>query len=278
MILLADSGSSKTHWVLKSKDGLKEFHTKGINPFFVTPEFVHSELDFAGIGSFKSKISKIIFYGASCSSDDRKQYIHDIFQDYFPNAEEIMIDHDMVASCLALFGNKPGIACIIGTGSNSCVWNGQVITSNVPALGYILGDEASGAAMGKEILKHYIYETLPTEIHEYIYKEYGLKKDDIFNAVYKQELPNRFLASFSKVASVFRQDNFIQQLIRNGFRDFIQFHIICYPESKTLPIGSVGSIAEVFREELESELAQFNLNLNIVIKEPIGNLVKFHFV
>jgi glucosamine kinase len=277
MILLADSGSSKTHWVLKSNDGLKEFHTKGINPFFVTPEFVQSELDVSGIGDFKSKISKIIFYGASCSSDDRKQYIHDIFQSYFPNVRDIMIDHDMVASCIALFGNKPGIACIIGTGSNSCVWNGHEITANVPALGYILGDEASGASMGKEILKHYIYKTFPVEIQDYIYKEYGLKKDDIFNAVYKGELPNRFLASFSRVASAFREVPSIQQIIRNGFQDFIQFHIICYPESKTLPIGSVGSISEVFREEFESELAQFNLNLNLVVKEPIGNLVKFHF-
>ncbi|MFY7860921.1 MAG: hypothetical protein ACOVP5_01745 [Chitinophagales bacterium] len=277
MILLADSGSSKTHWILKSNDGMKEFHTKGINPFFVTPEFVHSELDFAGIGEVKSKITKIIFYGASCSSDDRKQYIQDIFQSYFLNATDIIIDHDLVASCLALFGNKPGIACIIGTGSNSCVWNGIDITANVPALGYILGDEASGAAMGKEILKHYIYKTLPVEIQDYIYKEYGINKEDIFNSVYKDELPNRFLASFSRVAYAFREAPFIQQIIRNGFQDFIRFHITCYQESKTLAIGSVGSISEVFREEFESELAKFNLKLSIVVKEPINNLVKYHF-
>lgn len=276
MILIADSGSSKTHWVLETEQGLKEFFTIGINPFFVTEEIVHNELDMSGIKEYAGQVSEILFYGASCSSDDRKEKIRVIFKSYFTHAKKILVDHDLVASCLALFGDKPGIACIIGTGSNSCVWDGKEVTANVPALGYILGDEAAGVYIGKEILRHYLYETLPEPIHDWIKKEYRIDKEDVFNAVYKGDFPNKYLASFSTVAEKFRSDPFIQDILHIGFNEFIVYHILCYPESESLPIGCVGSIAEVFRKEFEEELENEGLRLSLVIQSPIHNLVQYH--
>lgn len=276
MILIADSGSSKTHWKLQTTEGFKDFFSLGINPFFVDQSFVHTQLDNAGLNEYANQVKRIIFYGSGCSSEDRNQFIQSIFKSYFTHANEITIDHDMKAACIALFANQAGIACIIGTGSNSCVWDGQKITANVPALGYILGDEASGSYLGKEILKHYIYQTLPIEIQSYIEREFKVNKEDIFSAVYKGELPNRYLASYAIVATEFRQHPFIQEIVRRGFREFIQYHILCYPEASTLSIGSIGSISAAFREEFESELMKFSLTLRILVKDPIDNLVQYH--
>lgn len=276
MILIADSGSSKTHWKLQTPEGIQDFYSLGINPFFVDEAFVFSELDKSGLKSYSDQIKKVIFYGSGCSSEDRNDYIKGIFKAYFPQAKDITVDHDMKAACIALFGHQPGIACIIGTGSNSCVWDGETITANVPALGYILGDEASGSYIGKDILKHFIYQTLPTEISDYISKEYHVNKEDIFNAVYKGELPNRYLASYSKVASEFKAHPFIQEIIQRGFCEFIQYHIACYPESKSYPIGCIGSIASVFKDEFETELAKQGLKLSSLVKDPIENLLKYH--
>jgi N-acetylglucosamine kinase-like BadF-type ATPase len=276
MILIADSGSSKTHWKLKTDDGMKDFYCLGINPFFASENFVFSELDKSGLSQYKNQVHEIIFYGSGCSSADRKQYITHIFQSYFTHAKNIIVDHDLKAACIALFGNNPGIACIIGTGSNSCVWDGKEITANVPALGYILGDEASGSYIGKEILKHYIYHTLPEEISRFIHVEYQVDKEDIFNAVYKSELPNRYLASYAKVASAFKSNAFIQEIIHRGFQEFVQYHIACYPESNHLSIGAIGSIADVFRDEFEVELSKLNLKLDILVKDPIENIVHYH--
>lgn len=276
MILIADSGSSKTHWKLQMENEILDFYSLGINPFFATEEFIHSELNHSGLGAYKEKIHKIIFYGSGCSSEERNRYVSDIFRKYFPNTEDIYIDHDMKAASIALFGNEKGIACIIGTGSNSCVWNGHDITANVPALGYILGDEASGASIGKELLKHYIYHTLPMEISDYIRREYQIDKEDIFEAVYQKPLPNRYLAQYAKVATEYRDTRFVQEIIHKGFRDFVSYHIACYPESKTYPIGAVGSIASVFRREFEVALSEVNLTLSMVVKDPIDNLVRYH--
>lgn len=276
MFLLAESGSTKTQWRLFDGDMVHASESMGINPFFADKEFVFTELDKTNIKEYSSQIDKIIFYGAGCSSEERNEFLKAIFKEYFPTCMDIKVDHDMMAACLALFGDGNGIACIIGTGSNSCVYELGKITQNVPALGYILGDEASGAFIGKEILKHYIYKTMPNEIYSFIKDTLKLDKEDVFDAVYKQPLPNRYLASFSTIASEFRQSEFIQSILEKGFDEFIKYHITCYPEAIHYPIAAVGSIAEVFQAEFETVLKTYNLKLTKVDKCPIDALVAYY--
>lgn len=276
MLLLAESGSTKTQWRLFDGDTIHASESMGINPFFADKDFVFAELDKTDLKEYSTQIDKIIFYGAGCSSEDRNNYLKEIFQLYFPSCNDVKVDHDMMAACLALFGSSNGIACIIGTGSNSCVFEKGEITQNVPALGYILGDEASGAFIGKEILKHYIYKTMPHDIYSYIKNTVKLDKEDVFEAVYKQPLPNRYLASFSTIASEFRSSEFIQQILRQGFDEFTRYHILCYPESKNYPIAAVGSIAEVFQTEFEAVLTSYDLKLAKVDKAPIDALVSYY--
>lgn len=276
MWLIAESGSSKTQWRILNQQTIISSETKGINPFFASKEFILGELESSGLAPYRSEIKKIIFYGSGCSHEDRNAFLRDIFKSYFTNAEEILVDHDMLAACIALFGHRVGIACIIGTGSNSCVYQQGSITHNVPALGYILGDEASGSYLGKEIVKHFIYHTLPADIHAFIELEFKVDKEMIFDAVYKKELPNRFLASFAKVAGHFRQDPFIQDILQRGFHEFIQYHLLCYPEARHLPIGFVGSIASVFESELSAALAHYQLKAAKIDSHPIDALVAFY--
>jgi N-acetylglucosamine kinase-like BadF-type ATPase len=276
MLLIAESGSSKTQWRIVSNETIISAETKGINPFFASEEFIHSELQNSELVRYQNDIGRILFYGSGCSHEERNTFLKNIFQKIFPNAIEIIVEHDLLAACIALFGKNDGIACIIGTGSNSCVYENGKITQNVPALGYILGDEASGAYLGKEILKHYIYKTLPHDIYEFISKEYKIDKEDIFNAVYKKELPNRFLASFAYVASQFRTHPFIQDILLRGFDEFVRYHIACYPEAKYLPISFVGSIASVFEEELTLAMNKFNLTIAKIDSHPVDALVRFY--
>lgn len=276
MLLIAESGSSKTQWRIVDTVTRVAVETKGINPFFASEAFVLAELNSSELVHYKKEITKIIFYGSGCSHEDRNNYLKSIFQGFFTEAKEITVDHDMLAACIALFGYEKGIACIIGTGSNSCVYDGKQITQNIPALGYVLGDEASGSYLGKELLKHYIYKTLPSDIQKYMMETYRLDKEDIFEAVYKQPLPNRYLASFAVVASQYRQHGFIQELLARGMNEFVQYHIACYPEAKQYPIGFVGSIAAVFEEELAAAMNAYDLSIYKVDKSPIDELVSFY--
>jgi N-acetylglucosamine kinase-like BadF-type ATPase len=276
MLLIAESGSSKTQWRIVDKETRIAAETGGINPFFASEAFVLEELNNSELAHYKKEINKIIFYGSGCSHAERNNFLKTIFQGFFTEAKEIIVDHDMLAACIALFGKESGIACIIGTGSNSCVYDGKRITQNTPALGYVLGDEASGAYLGKELLKHYIYKTLPPEIQNYIWETYRLDKEDIFEAVYKQPLPNRYLASFAPIASQYRQNGFIQELLDRGLNEFVRYHIACYPEATKYPIGFVGSIAAVFQEELSNALKSHDLYIYKVDKSPIDALVAFY--
>lgn len=277
MFLLAESGSSKTQWRIIDGDKVIAVETKGINPFFSDEQFILEQFNQSELVNYREEIQHIQFFGAGCSSVDRNEYIKSIFKAYFNHTSIVQIDHDMLAACIALFGRENGIACIIGTGSNSCVYNEEKITQNIPALGYVLGDEASGAYIGKEILRHYIYHTLPGDIQQYIYSTYNkLDKEEIFNAVYKHPHPNRYLASFSIIASEFKEHHFIQNILSQGFDEFIKYHILCYPEAKTIPIAAVGSIAAVFENEFRAVLHRYNLELTKVDKNPIEALTKFY--
>jgi glucosamine kinase len=276
MILVADSGSTKTNWLYKQDDKKIQIDTIGFNPLFISSSDVVYHLSMSGFEKIKNQFSEVYFYGASCSSAERNMIIEKGLKEFFKSAKIVKVDHDMTAACIALCGSEPGIACIIGTGSNSCVWNGAKITNGIEAPGFILGDEASGAYFGKKIVALYLYHKLPNNINQYIKENFTSDKNEIYTKVYTEKFPNRFLASYARVLSEFKSEPMIQELLKEGFEEFIKYHLLPYPEIKTHTVSFVGSIASVFKKELESVCATHNIKTGIYDTSPVSLLLKHH--
>lgn len=278
MILLADSGSTKTSWLcyhLSSKEKMT-FTTLGINPIIHHQEdiirIISENKDLIALGN---QIKKIYFFGAGCSSNSRNEIAKNAMQTIF-NQAEIQIDEDMVAAGISICGGEKGIACILGTGSNSILYDGQNWHNSNAGIGFILGDEGSGAYFGKLLLRDFLYQTMPNEIYQYIKDNYKLTKDDIFSKVYKMPSPNRYLASFAPVLSEFRENDYCQMMLQNGFTEFFDYHITCFDDYKNMPVGFVGSIAYIFQDEIKNVAKSFDVQLGKFIKEPIDGLLDYY--
>lgn len=273
MLLVADSGSTKTQWM---GDNNLRFETIGFNPFFHSSESILSELEKQP--SFKEQsvqFTKVIFYGAGCSSDKRKQVIYNALSAFFPNAT-IEVGHDMDASAYSTYMGRPTISCIIGTGSNSCLFDGTSCTEVVPSLGYILGDEGSGGFFGKKLLIAYLYNQLPEATHQILRDKYELTKEKIFDAVYKKPHANVYMASFAKVLSESPDRQYINALVKAGMTDFVKQHVCCYPNYQQYPVSFVGSISFYFADIIKEVLNEFGCEVGVIIKDPIERLYEWH--
>lgn len=277
MILFADSGSTKTSWLLYDKNdrSRKYFETLGINPIIHHHEEifqkVYSNTDLVAVAD---KVEDIKFFGAGCSSPERNKLAQAALKSIFTKAS-IEIDHDMKAAAYAICGNEPGIACILGTGSNSIFFDGTNLVESYAGIGYILGDEASGAYFGKILLRDFLYHLLPVEIEQYLLAEYKLEKNTIFQLVYKEASPNRYLASFAPVLSKFRETDYVQVTLQKGFTEFFDFHVSCFENYQDYPIGFVGSIANSFKEELKKVADEFECNLGKFVQRPIDAIADY---
>lgn len=277
--LIADSGSTKTDWVLV-QDGkvIKKVKTIGLNPYLNTKESVISALRNELLVEFATSeitnTAQIYFYGAGCSTEDKKKIIYDSIHCFFPLAE-VHIEHDLIGAAMALCGSEKGIAVILGTGSNSCFYDGKAIVKNVVSLGYILGDEGSGCYIGKQLISDFLNEEMPDELSEHLRKDLGLCKDQIFDNVYKKPRPNRYLASFTKwIDNYYGQFDYLNELIKRSFNDFFVKNIIKYDDYQKYPINVVGSVGFRFQNEL-SEIAKLHgCKLGKVIKSPIEGLIE----
>lgn len=285
MLLIADSGSTKTEWrfIDENPDGYRgqtPFRTAGFNPFFWTSDAVCKEIKSHLPPSVKSKISKssnlqIFFYGAGCSSRGRKKIIYDALKMTFPSSK-VSVEHDLLGAARSLFGSNPGIAVILGTGSNSCLYDGKKIIDNIPALGFVLGDEGSGADMGKCFLNALLYREVPPVLEKKFIRKFNLTKDDILSSVYNKPHPNRFLASFGKFFCIHLDNPFIKKLVSDSFEGFFRHHICKYPNYRGYPLGCVGSVGYHFKDILEEVAKRYGLQLIKTIKSPIGMMVRFH--
>jgi len=276
MIIIAESGSTKTNWLTEKR----ELHgTIGFNPMFFSSENIYDELmKQEGLNKLKGEITKVFFYGASCSSDDRKKTVYDALKKYFTGAIEIKVDHDMNAAAYATCSSKPGIACILGTGSNSCVYDGKKVLEDGPTLGlgYILGDEGSGAYFGKKLLSRFLYKELPEATTKILKEEYGLEKNKIYDAVYKKPHANVYLASFAIVMTVSPDKDYMSRLAEEGFTEFFEHNVCCYPDYKKYPVHFVGSIAFHFKDALQKVAEKFGCSLGVVDKNPVYSLLEYH--
>lgn len=277
MILFADSGSTKTSWLLydKKNDSRKYFETLGINPIIHHHEEIFQKVySNADLVAVAENVAELKFFGAGCSSPERNKLAQAALKSVFTKAN-IEIDHDMKAAAYAICGNEPGIACILGTGSNSIFFDGLNLVESYAGIGYILGDEASGAYFGKILLRDFLYHLLPVEIEQYLLNEYKLEKNTIFQLVYKEASPNRYLASFAPVLSKFRNTDYVQVTLQRGFTEFFDFHVSCFENYQDYPIGFVGSIANNFKEELQKVAIDFECTLGKFVQRPIDDIVDY---
>lgn len=274
MIIIAESGSTKTNWLTQDK---QLFETIGFNPMFHNTDFVYREmLKHQTLLAERQKITKVFFYGASCSSDSRNKVISDALRQFFDKAGLIIVDHDLKAAALATYSGKPGIACILGTGSNSCLYNGTELTEVVPAIGYILGDEGGGAWFGKKLLALFCYHLLPPATEALMKDKYELSKERIFEMVYRQPNANRTMAAYTQVLSDSPDKKFISNLVKEGFSEFFKYHVACYKNYRQYPVHFVGSIAFVFKHELEEVAKEYGCKLGIVDRNPVHRLLDWH--
>ncbi len=275
MVLVVDSGSTKTAWqIIDQHDSL--VYTSGINPYLQDIEGIkkniQSELQ---LPTDYNNISKVFFYGAGCSTEINRNKIKDVLQAFFSKAT-IQVEHDLLGAARACLGSKSGIACILGTGSNSCLYNGKNIIANSPSLGYVLGDEGSGCYIGKELAKKYLYRELSDDLSTAFEKEYHLNKEQILDNVYKEKFPNRYLAGFTKFVKNHIQHKEMAAIVEDSFEAFVNRHILTYPKKQISNISFVGSIAHYFKDILESVLENHNLSIDKLIQSPIEGLVAYH--
>lgn len=276
MILIADSGSTKTDWRLVNEtEQVQSFQTIGFNPYYISEQQILDELSKSALTEIKQQVTQVFFYGAGCSSEAKSGEIKQALQQFFTKAT-IEVDHDLLAAARSLSGNKAGLVAILGTGSNTCFFDGTTIVKNVSSLGYILGDEGSGAHLGKTLVTAYLNNELSTELQQAFQQKYQLTLLDILDAVYKKPLPNRFLAQFAPFVLEHKQHPQIAAIINACFSQFFEKHICKYENYQQYPLNMVGSIGFVFKNEIEQLATHFGVNMGIVIKQPIDGLVKFH--
>lgn len=277
MKLIAESGSTKTVWVSldASGDVLWTRSSIGLNPFFVDSNEVESEYKQVLEGFNANEINNIHFYGASCSSPQRNKIISDGLIRVSKNAV-IDVNHDLLAAARATCKTERGIACILGTGSNSCEFDGKQIIDNVPSMGFMVGDEGSGSAIGRRLVRAWIYREMPEDLKRSFVETFDLSKEYVLDALYNKPKPNRFLASLSRFCAEVPQHELIQSILIESFEEFIDRHVLKYESAPDFPIHFVGSIAHYYRKELKIALNNRALNLGLIVQNPIEELVKYH--
>jgi len=277
MILIADGGSTKTDWrLLKDGQEYKQFQTTGFNPYLLSTEEIETILWKELQPQINNTgVSKIYYYGAGCSTSIKNQVVELALERVFPNAR-ISIDHDLLGAARALCGDEAGIAAILGTGSNSCYYDGKSITEHIFSLGYFFGDEGSGAFMGKNLISAYLHGELPPDLEADLRINYPMSRENILDAVYNKPAPSRFLASFSTFILKHQDHPFMQQLIMENFRKFFKYQVCCYPEYQNVPVNFVGSVAFHYQAYLQTICQEFSARIGKIIQAPIDGLVTYH--
>ncbi|MCW3102152.1 MAG: hypothetical protein JWO09_592 [Bacteroidetes bacterium] len=281
MLLIADSGSTKTDWrLIDEKKNTHQFQTQGFNPFFQDSTMIAAELQSKLLPAISPHLSKddslsIYFYGAGCSTEEKCDIVKTAIRHTFPDAI-IEVEHDLLAAARALCGNEQGIAAIMGTGSNSCYYDGNKIVCNVASLGFILGDEGSGAYIGKHFIRDYLNKEVPENIAASFKETYKLSEEEILDAVYKQAMPSRFLASFSKFINQHRNEPYFVKLVDYNFEQFFNRHICKYTNHKEVSMSCVGSVAHHYSDTLREVAARKGVKIGKIIETPISELSNYH--
>ena len=277
MILLADSGSTKTDWGLVENGKLvKRLRTSGMNPFQMSEEAITEEIKTHLVPELPGTVlDEVHFYGAGCTKE-KQPIVERALRANLTINGECEVASDMLGAARGICGHKPGIACILGTGSNSCSYDGKNLVKNVSPLGFILGDEGSGAVLGKLLVGDVLKNQMPEAITKRFFEKYKLTSAEIIDRVYRQPKPNTFLASFVPFLEENIDEPKIYNLVKESFRSFLRRNVMQYDGWQTLPIGFNGSIAKIYKKPLLEALEDEGMHLGRIIQAPMEAMVEYH--
>jgi len=274
--IIVDSGSSKADWRVVEEQRVQSVSTRGFNPVFHTDEMIYGEVQKAFASEMEpQRVGQIYFYGAGCWDDKRKNVVRRALERFFTQAN-IAIEHDLLGAARAACMREAGITCILGTGSNSCLYDGTEVIDNITNLGYLLGDEGSGTFLGKALLRAYFYREMPSELLQQFEAFVPGGKSSILDKVYGKETPNVYLAAFVPFLSTYREHPFVLKMLYDAFALFIDRHVRKYKNHNTLPIHFIGSVAYHFQNILKIVLEERNMRAGSFIQKPIDQLVTYH--
>lgn len=282
MIAIADSGTTKTSWLFVDKASGKKYEYKsvGFNPYYQSSENITNNILHGLIPHIPFKVDDvegIFLYGAGCELDFRKEQVAVGLRKAFPKCK-VSVYHDLLAAARALFADTHGIACISGTGSNTCYYDGEKIVKNVESLGLSLGDEGSGGYKGKLLVRDYMRKQMPAHIREAFEKKYTDRTPEIMDAVYTKEFPSRYLASYTVFLAEHIKDPYVHSLVSRSFTEMFQNCVTKYENYKEVPIGYIGSIAFYFQDILQEVAAAYGVKVSKIIRNPLEDLAEYHFM
>lgn len=273
--LIADSGATKAEWCLLGSGKKKTIMTQGISPYFQSPGEIKELLLFELVPKIKTKPDEVHFYGTGLFDKANATLVKKILKKVFPGAV-VFADHDLLAAARSLCGREKGIACNLGTGMFSCYYDGKAIRKSRPGAGYALGDEGSGAYLGKKVIQYYLYEIFDEDLAYRFNKKYQTSRAEILQNVYRKPFPSRYLASFTMFLAENRGHFMVENIIEDGLNDFFFYHLLKYPEVWKLPVNFVGSVAFGFKDVLKQLCDSYEFELGTVQKNPMEGLIAYH--
>ena len=275
--LIADSGATKAEWCLLQEGRSKTFFTQGISPYFLNTKQIADLLKKELYSKLKKyKIDEIYYYGTGCVSTVNARSVKKAIQLVFLNTKKIEVTHDLMAAARALCGRNKGVVANLGTGSFCCYYNGNKIIKQIPGIGYVLGDEGSGAYLGKKVIQYYLYEIFDDDLRARFNAKYVTNRAEVLESVYKKPLPNRYLASFTMFLAENRGHYMIENIISDGLNDFFFNHLRRFKEAKNFPVHFAGGVAFGFQDVLQDLCGTYQLKLGKVLKNPMPGLIEYH--
>ncbi len=276
MVIIADSGGSKIDWRLLKKDGtIGQASSSGFNPYYQPIDHLKKIISEALLPQVSEKVSKIFYYGTGVSSEKNVQSIQSVFAEHFPQAES-EVGWDLLAAARALCGHEPGIACILGTGSNSCLYDGKKIIGNVANLGWILADEGSGTYMGMQLVFDYFRNEMPESLAKQFHARFPWSREEVLEKVYQQEKPGAFLASFAKFIFQHLKEPYCYKLAYQSLSDFFENNVMKYENYKNLKVHFTGSIGFYFSDVLRQVANDKGITVKNILEGPIAGLTLYH--
>ncbi len=276
MNLIIDSGATKANWTLADQQEIQlQIQTQGLHPLLMTDENLRALSEEARQRGI-NKLDHIFYYGTGCKVESSRQRLNAILQQVFPEANRVEVDTDLMGAARALCQRSPGVACILGTGSNSCFFDGENITQNRGGYGFILGDEGSGAAMGKDLMADFLNKQIPGHLQEKLIEKYQLTSTEVIESTYRRPAPSRYLASFAPFLLENIKEDYVLQLVENQISIFLKRYILVYEGAREIPVHFTGSIAWHFKPFVEKALQQLDLQRGTFLPEPMPGLVNYH--
>lgn len=279
MILIVESGSTKADWLLiDDHEIITSFQSKGWNPIFLLEDDMNVRLNsYSKLNPFLNSIKEVYFYTPGCSHLPSKNMLHNFLELFFTNSK-IFLESDLCAAVRSAYKGDPLFVSILGTGSNTAFFDGDQIQQFRPSLGYVMGDEGSGASLGKILLRDYLYKKLPNDLYLYFSKQYSISSELVIDSVYKKDHPNQFLSSYVPFLVDHQKHPYINNIVAKEFQSYIENHLLSNPMCLDYPISFIGSVSYLFREVLTNLCANYNLKIQEFIKSPITSLHHYHIM